>query len=167
MRIGIDARFYGPFGKGLGRYVQKLIKYLEKIDQENDYFIFLKKENFNHYQPQNSRFKKVLADCRWYSLKEQIIIPFKIWQCKIDLMHFPHFNAAIFCPCKFIVTIHDLIVAKFPTKRATRLGPFFYQIKWWGYKLVIYLAAKRSCYTVKRLGSELVVIFERVLNLRY
>ena len=24
-RIGIDARFYGPLGKGLGRYVQEVV----------------------------------------------------------------------------------------------------------------------------------------------
>ncbi|TSC95536.1 MAG: Glycosyl transferase, group 1 [Parcubacteria group bacterium Athens1014_10] len=144
MRIGIDARFYGPMGKGLGRYVQKLIKYLEKIDRQNDYFIFLRKENFKDYQPRNPRFKKVLADCKWYSLKEQITIPFKIWQYKIDLMHFPHFNAAVFSPCKFIVTIHDLIITKFPTARATTLGPFLYKIKWIGYGLIIHLAVKRA-----------------------
>jgi hypothetical protein len=26
MRIGIDARFYGAIGKGLGRYTEKLIE---------------------------------------------------------------------------------------------------------------------------------------------
>ena len=36
MRIGIDARFYGPVGKGLGRYTQKLIENLEKIDDNLD-----------------------------------------------------------------------------------------------------------------------------------
>lgn len=40
MIIGIDARFYGPKGKGLGRYTQKLIENLEKIDSENEYMIF-------------------------------------------------------------------------------------------------------------------------------
>ena len=46
MRIGIDARFYGPTGKGLGRYNQKLIEHLEKNDLRNHYFVFLRKENF-------------------------------------------------------------------------------------------------------------------------
>ena len=44
MRIGIDARFYGPTGKGIGRYTQELIANLEKsyqilkniIEIEND-----------------------------------------------------------------------------------------------------------------------------------
>ena len=64
MRIGIDARFYGLGGKGLGRYAQKLIIYLEKIDQQNDYFILLRRENWDEYQPSNKRFVKILADYR-------------------------------------------------------------------------------------------------------
>jgi len=35
MRIGIDARFFGPIGKGLGRYTQKLIENLEKISAKD------------------------------------------------------------------------------------------------------------------------------------
>ena len=49
MRIGIDARFYGPPGKGLGRYTQKLIVNLERIDNANQYFVFLCQENFDEY----------------------------------------------------------------------------------------------------------------------
>ena len=71
MRIGIDARFYGPKGKGLGRYTEKLIKNLEKVDaphrrtsRKNQYVIFLRQENFNEYKPENSNFKKVLADLK-------------------------------------------------------------------------------------------------------
>ncbi|MFH1461023.1 MAG: hypothetical protein ABIF84_01195, partial [Patescibacteria group bacterium] len=51
IRIGIDARFYGPKQKGLGRYVQKLIENLERIDENNQYIIFLRKENWSEYQP--------------------------------------------------------------------------------------------------------------------
>ncbi|MBU1255345.1 hypothetical protein KKH35_00555, partial [Patescibacteria group bacterium] len=70
-RIGIDARLYGPKQTGPGRYVQKLIQNLEKIDLDNQYIVFLRKENWNEYQPKNKNFKKVLADCHWYTLKEQ------------------------------------------------------------------------------------------------
>ena len=67
MRIGIDARFYGSIGKGLGRYTEKLIQNLEKIDAQggNQYFIFLSQEGFAQYQPQAQNFQKVLADERY------------------------------------------------------------------------------------------------------
>jgi glycosyltransferase involved in cell wall biosynthesis len=143
-KIGIDARFYGPLGKGLGRYVQEVVDGVIKIDVENEYVIFLSRENFNEFLPANERVRKVLAPCRWYSLAEQIIFPWLIWREKIDLMHFPHFNVPIFCPARFVVTIHDLILTKFPTIRASTLSPILYRIKNFFYKFVILTATKRS-----------------------
>lgn len=143
-RIGIDARFYGPLGKGLGRYTEEAVDNIIKLDQDNEYVIFLRRENFNDFKCDGLRIKKVLANIRWYSLAEQLIFPFYIWRERLDLMHFPHFNAPIFCPVKFVVTIHDLILIKFPTSRATTLGPTLYKIKNLAYKLVIYLAVKRA-----------------------
>jgi len=144
MRIGIDARFLGPKGKGLGRYTQKLIENLEKIDSQNQYVIFLRKENWDEYEPKSLRFKKVLADYRWYSLAEQIAMPSKIYREKVDLMHFPHFNVPVFYFGPFVVTIHDLILRRFPTRRASTLNPPIYLLKNFAYRLVIWLAIKRA-----------------------
>ena len=75
MKIGIDARFYGPAGRGgLGRYTAELIRALEMLDSENDYVIFLRRENFDQYVPANNRFRKVLADFHWYSFSEQLLV---------------------------------------------------------------------------------------------
>lgn len=144
MRIGIDARFYGPKGKGLGRYTEKLIKNLEKVDLKNQYVIFLRQENYDEYIPENNNFKKVVADLKWYSLDEQLKLPKLIKEQQIDLMHFPHFNVPILYRGDFVVTIHDLILLRFPTKRATTLGPLLYKIKYLGYKLAINSAVKRA-----------------------
>lgn len=143
-KIGIDARFFGPVGKGLGRYTERLIENLERIDKINQYVIFLRRENWNDYQPQNPNFKKVLADYRWYTLAEQIMMLRVIKKEKIDLMHFPHFNVPIFYKGNFVVTIHDLILYRFPTERATTLSPLFYKIKYWVYKRVIKHAIEKS-----------------------
>ena len=145
MRIGIDARFFGPIGKGLGRYTQKLIENLEKISSEDDqYFIFLKAENFDEYQPKNKNFQKVLADFRWYTFAEQIKFPKLLKKYKLDLIHFPHFNVPILYRGKFIVTIHDLILLRFPTVRSSTLSPFLYWLKFLAYKIVINSAIFRS-----------------------
>lgn len=144
MTIGIDARFFGPKGKGLGRYTQKLIETLEEIDQENDYVIFLRRENFDDFYPQNPRFKKVLADYHWYSVAEQIFFPFVIYRQKINLMHFPHFNVPILYFKPYVVTIHDLILRHFATRRASTLEPLIYRFKNIAYKIVIWLAIKRA-----------------------
>jgi len=142
MRIGIDARFYG-LSAGLGRYTEKLITHLEEIDKVNDYFIFLIKENFNSYQPKNPKFHKILADYRWYSLKEQFLFPFKLYKARLDFVHFLHFNVPFFFFNKFIVTIHDLTQRKL-TNRASRLPILFFYFKKLLYFLVIKRAIKKS-----------------------
>ncbi len=146
-RIGIDARFYGPKQKGLGRYVQRLVENLEKIVQERDnleFIIFLRSENWDEYQPKNPNFSKFLADYQWYGFKEQILMPWKIRQAKVDLIHFPHFNVPIFCLRPFVLTIHDLILKRFPTRRASKLNLASYWFKNLAYHLVISLAFKRA-----------------------
>ena len=143
-RIGIDARFYGPIGKGLGRYIQEIVDNIVKLDQVSEYVVFLRRENFSSFKSDNLKVKKILADIKWYGLAEQILLPFLISRQRLNLMHFPHFNVPIFCPVKFVVTIHDLILIKFPTQRATTLAPVIYKIKNFFYKIVIALAIKRA-----------------------
>lgn len=143
-RIGIDARFFGSARKGLGRYTQKLIENLEKIDFENEYFVFLCRENFDEYSPQNSNFKKVLADFKWYGIKEQFLFPILLYKYSLDLMHFPHFNVPLLYLRPLVVTIHDLILLHFPTLRGTTLSPLWYGIKFLAYKLTIKSAINRA-----------------------
>ncbi|TSD02143.1 MAG: Glycosyl transferase, group 1, partial [Parcubacteria group bacterium Athens0714_26] len=106
MRIGIDARFFGPKDKGFGRYTENLIRELEKIDNVNEYFIFLRENSWQDYESENPNFHKVPANYRWYGIKEQIFLPMKFKKYNLDLMHFTHFNTPIFYKGRFIVTIH-------------------------------------------------------------
>jgi len=137
MRIGIDARFYGSVGKGLGRYTSELIAHLEKIDAENDYVVFLRRSNFNSYVPKNPRFTKVLAEYPWYTWREQVLYPFFLRKHRVDLMHFPHFNVPFFYGRPYVVTVHDLILLSHPTTRASKLGPLMFWMKFRFYLMVI------------------------------
>lgn len=145
MRIGIDARFYGSLGKGLGRYTEKLITYLEGVPQDtNTYVIFLRQENFDEYQPADARFTKVKADYPWYGWAEQLLFPLLLWRQRLDLIHFPHFNVPFFLWRPFVVTIHDLILLHFPTVKASELPPFLYWLKYLAYRLIIASAVHRA-----------------------
>ena len=172
MRIAIDARLYGPAkNKGLGRYVEQLVKNLEKIDSKNEYVVLLRKENWDEYRSgeftgslhspsapprrgsgslgvgrddNGGNFKKVLADYKWYSWAEQIFLPLKLWRLKCDLVHFPHFNVPLLYRGKFVVTIHDLIMYKFPNERMTTRNKWIYKIKYWLHKVVVKSAVKRA-----------------------
>jgi len=143
MKIGIDARFIGPQGTGLGKYTEKLILSLAKIDKKNQYFIFLKKNNWSYLKlPQN--FTKVLADVNWYSVEEQIKMPSIFNAQNLDLLHVPHFNVPIFYRGKFIVTIHDLIHHQFDEESVTTKNKLKFKTKRIGYKLIIGSAVKKA-----------------------
>ncbi len=144
MKIGIDARMYGPAQGGIGRYIEQLIKQLQKIDQNNQYILFLRKSNFDECEITNSNFKKVLADIPWYSLKEQTDFCKIIKKENIDLMHFPHWNVPLFYRGKFVVTIHDLIMYHFPRTEASTHGPIVYWLKDKLHRLILSSAAKRA-----------------------
>lgn len=144
MRIGIDARFYGHIGKGLGRYTEKLIADLEQIDSTNQYVIFLRRENFDEFVPSRSNFTKVLADYPWYGWREQIFFPFLLFRQGLDLVHFPHFNIPILYGRKFVVTVHDLILFHFKTAENTTLGWAGYAGKYLLYRLTIAIALWRA-----------------------
>ena len=143
-RIGIDARFYGPSGKGLGRYTQEITDRLVSLDQEADYFIFLSPENFDDFSLPTKNYQKIKINIRWYSLAEQVILPFVFYKKKLDLLHFTHFNVPILYFSPFVVTIHDLILTKFPSLKATLLSPWLYRLKNFAYRLVIKHAIKFS-----------------------
>lgn len=144
MKIVIDARFLGPEGTGIGRYIQKILENLEEIDQKNDYWVVLRSSNFDLYQPKNPNFRKVIADARWYSIKEQILIPKILLSLKPDLVHFPHFNIPVAYTGKFVVTIHDLIKSEFASGAASTKSGLVYWAKHFIYERVVRQAAGRS-----------------------
>lgn len=140
MKIGIDARMFGPAvgGGGLGRYVEQLVLELQKQDLENRYVLFLKRENFDACVITNPNFEKRIADAHWYTAKEQIVMPFLIAREGLDLIHFPHWNVPLLCRTPFVVTIHDLILLEQPvSSKTTTRGPFVYWIKRLGYWIAL------------------------------
>jgi glycosyltransferase involved in cell wall biosynthesis len=186
MKIGIDARFYGPVGKGLGRYTQEVVDNIIKINNVEDgdgfeFVIFLSPDNYDELIVGDLRIKKVMLNIRWYSWREQIFMPFYIWREKLDLIHFPHFNVPIFTPVKFVLTLHDLILTHFPTVRATTKHIFIYHLKNLAYRLVTKMAVKRAekiitvseftkkdiIYNFKIAAEKIIVTYEGVANLAH
>ncbi len=143
-QLGIDARFFGPGGKGLGRYTERLIQHLERRELPFDVVLFLRDENWDAFQSTNPAFRKVRAPFRWYTLAEQLRFPLLLGRERLDLVHFPHFNVPLWYRGAFLVTIHDLILTKYPTERATTLGPALYRLKHAASQVVLRSAARRA-----------------------
>ncbi len=143
MKILIDARLYGSENAGLGRYLNNLVSELSKIDSGNEYVLLLRKKYFDSLKLPGS-WKKVLADFRHYSFKEQIILPNLIKKQNPDLVHFPHFNVPISFKGRYVVTIHDLLMHTQKGLPATTLPAPTYFLKRLGYRLVFDTAVKNS-----------------------
>jgi len=158
MKIGIDARFFGPEYKGIGRYTQKLITHLQKIDNKNEYYIFLQKKQFKKIKFKNNNFHKVLANYKIYSLKEQLILPFLLYKYQLDLVHFLNFNIPILYFKKFIVTIHDLITHK-KKKNSSKLPFILFYFKKIAYKFIINWAIifSKKIITVSKYTKEKII----------
>ncbi len=143
MRIGIDARMYGPESTtGIGVYIQKLTEQLFNIDNDNEYFLFLKEPVFSRFDPPNDRVKKIKADYPWYSLAEQIVWPAVLSKYRLDLVHFPHFNVPLLYRKKYVITIHDITPKLFP-------GPKVKKLPW--RKLAYDLVFKNALKTSKKI----------------
>lgn len=147
MRIGIDARFFGPRvgGGGLGRYVAELVTHLQKIDTKNTYVLFLRKENFHDCVITNPNFEKRLVDAPWYSLAEQLTLPREVRLARVNFMHYPHWNVPLCSRVPFIVTIHDLIMVEDPSSaHATTRNAVLHGVKHVGFRLALEHAVHRS-----------------------
>lgn len=134
MRIVFDARMYGYENSGIGRYIVNLVDELSELDRKNKYFILLRSKYFSKINfPDN--WKKIEADFRHYSVKEQLKLGGILKSVSPDLVHFPHFNVPIFYKGKYIVTIHDLSMHK-RSMASTTLPFWLYFVKRVGYQKV-------------------------------
>ncbi len=142
MRIGIDARLWNE--TGVGRYIRALVKYLQKIDDKNEYILFVKKNEYDSLQLTNARWRLLLADINWHTLSEQFDIPKLYMQAHLDLVHIPYFSVPYFISNSFIVTIHDLTISNFATGKATTKPWPIYLLKRLGYQFVLSHALSKA-----------------------
>lgn len=138
MKIGIDARMYGYAQTGIGNYIRHLLKYIFELDKENNYVIFLSPEEYDNFIPPNERIKKVKVGAKWYGYKEQFFLPAKLYQEKLDLMHFAHFNSPVLYFKKSVVTIHDTTPYFFPGHKMKSL------LRRIGFRIVFFSSVKKA-----------------------
>lgn len=143
MKIGIDCRIWGTKHGGVGRYVEKLVENLYKIDKENNYVVFCRKADYPVI-PERKNWKKVIAEVPYYSLREQLVLPFIFLKEKLDVLHVPHFNVPVFYTRPFVVTIHDLLWHERRYFEDSTHSVPLYLIKYLGYRLVARSAILRS-----------------------
>lgn len=120
MRIGIDARMI--HNTGIGRYLRNLLQHLARLDQHNEYLLFLNKGETQSLVQENFTEIPLNIPTPLYSLREQSWLPLAIRRWQPDVMHYPNFNLPVCSRSPYVVTIHDLIYFLYPEQCPSRLA---------------------------------------------
>lgn len=143
MRIGIDARMWNE--KGIGRYIRGLIKALAELALSDSFVLFcLAKDRAVIEEIVPKEWELVTVDIRWYTLQEQLQLPFYLYAAKLDVLHVPHFNIPILYRKDLVVTLHDLTHFVYKMQRASRLPGWLYELKHLGYEVILNNAIQRA-----------------------
>lgn len=138
MRIVIDAR---ELKTSTGRYMERLLHYLQQLDQRNNYIVLLKPQDFKGWEPTNPRFKKMISPFKEFSFGEQLGFARQLYGLKADLVHFGMTHQPILYFKRSVTTIHDLTTIRF---RNPAKNPVIFKLKQWVYRLVILWVAHKS-----------------------
>lgn len=138
MKIAIDAR---ELTTSTGRYIERLLHYLQEIDQQHDYLVLLKPEDIPKWQPTNPRFTVVACPHAEYTFDEQLGFNKQLKSLGIDLVHFGMPQQPIHYRGPKVTTFHDLTTLRF--NNPSKNWPVF-KLKQQVYKMVIKSAARHS-----------------------
>jgi glycosyltransferase involved in cell wall biosynthesis len=109
VHIAIDARI---INSTTGRYVERLVTYLQDIDHTNAYSILVRAKDEKFWTPTNPNFSVVVADFDNYSVGEQVGFARQLRALKADLVHFCMPQQPIVYRGKTVTTFHDLTLIK-------------------------------------------------------
>ena len=109
MRIGIEAqRIFRKNKHGMDYVVLQEILEIQKMDSENEYFIFVKPGE-DHCVKSTENVHVVEIACPSYPLWEQWALPQAAKKAKVDILHCTSNTAPIWCDIPLVLTLHDII----------------------------------------------------------
>lgn len=126
MKIALDLRrIKNP---GIGRYMRCLTEALLVVAPEHEYLLVLPPDFAEAIRvpERGAKVEKVMTGASYYSIREQFELPRILRQHRVDLLHAPHFNIPLMCPCPVVATIHDVIYLACPEDLPSRAGRLYY-----------------------------------------
>jgi glycosyltransferase involved in cell wall biosynthesis len=109
-KVLIDAR---ELRTSTGRYVERMLHYLQQVDLENDYIILLTPKDIDGWLPNNPRFTKVATKYKEFTFGEQLGLLRQIRKLKPDLVHFPMVQQPVLYRGRTVTTLQDLTTCRF------------------------------------------------------
>ena len=109
MRIGIEAqRIFRKNKHGMDYVVLQEILEIQKMDTENEYFVFVKPDE-DRCVESTANVHVVEIACPSYPLWEQWALPRAAKRAKVDILHCTSNTAPIWCDIPLVLTLHDII----------------------------------------------------------
>lgn len=136
--IVIDAR---ELRTSSGRYVERLLHYLQSVDTTNRYSVLLKPADIDGWTPSNPNFTTQATPYKEFTFGEQLGFRGQIKSLQADLVHFPFAHQPIWYSGRTVTTIQDLTTLRFdnPDKNA-----LVFRIKQHVYAHVVKRVARKS-----------------------
>lgn len=104
--IAIDARIINT---STGRYIERLLTYLETLDTKGYKFsVIVPTKDKSYWKPTKKNFKIITADYKWYTLAEQVGFYFYLRKLNADLVHFCMPQQPLLYRGLSVTTVHDL-----------------------------------------------------------
>ncbi|MDL2341602.1 MAG: glycosyltransferase family 1 protein [Patescibacteria group bacterium] len=137
-KIVIDAR---ELRTSTGRYIERLLNYLQELDQTNNYLVLLKPKDISGWRTKNEHFMAVACPHEEFSFAEQLAFKKQLEDLQPDLVHFGMVQQPVMYKGPVVTTIHDLTTIRFtnPAKNA-----LVFKCKQLIYRQVIKRAASKS-----------------------
>jgi glycosyltransferase involved in cell wall biosynthesis len=107
--IAIDARI---INSSTGRYVERLLTYLQEVDTVNSYSILVPAKDKDFWEPTAINFTVMVTDFKNYSINEQISFKKFLDELSPDLVHFCMPQQPILYRGNHVTTFHDLTLVK-------------------------------------------------------
>lgn len=134
MKIAIEAqRIFRSNKHGMDFVALESIRELQKIDKDNEYFIFVSPGE-DHCLQESANVHIIELKCPTYPLWEQIALPQAIAKIKPDLLHCTSNTAPINCKVPLILTLHDII---FMEPRQSGNKSLYQNMGWYYRRLVV------------------------------
>lgn len=133
MEIAVDLTPIPKQITGVGEYARCLLKSLTEFDRENHYWLFIKEDQCEQYNPGRENFhivpqSRILHNRMIRLLWEQTALPLHLLRRKIELLHSIHYTTPWIAPCKRVITFHDMTFYLFPEKHTWIKRLFFQSI---------------------------------------
>ncbi len=137
-KIVIDGR---ELRTSSGRYVERLLYYLGKIDHRHRYIVLLKPKDIDDWQLPGDNFSKLACPYKEFTFAEQLGFLRQLRSLNAHLVHFAMVQQPILYQGKVVTTMQDLTTARFtnPSKNLLVL-----KIKQTVYRWVNKIAARKS-----------------------